>query len=225
MAEPSEIVTGVDASAALGVTGGGSLKLSSFSELRLGEPRAGGQLGNARLGRGGVEVDLPPQPPGESFWINTPDARVTVVGTKFKVRIAESSAGPVTCVSVTHGRVRVESATRHALLTAGETWASRGELSGCDTVSARTDGQDGDGSFSAAAPPVAPSARHASGPAATSDVKAGTLAEENRLFLELVRARRAGQVDVARELQHKFLTRYPRSPLAAQVREEQSRTP
>jgi hypothetical protein len=60
---------------------------------------------------------------------------------------------------------------------------------------------------------------------ASNVLPAGTLAEENRLFLELLRARRDGQNEQARALQTRFLARYPNSALAAQVREEQRRTP
>ncbi len=224
------LATGDTASVALAVAGGGTLTLSGFSELRLIAASDNRRLGGARLGRGSVEVDLPEQPAGEHFSVNTPDARVTVVGTKFSVRVAEGPNGPVTCVTVTHGRVRVNSASRQALLEAGHRWVSRGELSSCDATHARGAAVPDPSAVQAPSvspePPNMPSVarRSTSGNAASSEGKSGTLAEENRLFLELVRARQDGQSDAARALQRTFLKRYPASPLSAQVREEQRKT-
>lgn len=222
------LATGDTASATLAVAGGGTLTLSAFSELRLIAASDNRRLGGARLGRGSIEVDLPKQPAGEHFSVNTPDARVTVVGTKFSVWVAEGPSGPVTCVTVTHGRVRVESASRQALLEGGQRWVSRGELSSCGGTPARDAALPDPAAVQAApaspVPPTMPSAARRSSGATSSEGKSGTLAEENRLFLELVRARRDGHNDAARALQRAFLTRYPASPLSAQVREEQRKT-
>ncbi|MDX2053456.1 MAG: FecR family protein [Polyangiaceae bacterium] len=223
------LVTGQAASATLSVAGGGTLELSAFSELRLLGAVDSERLVGARLGRGGVEVDLPKQPIGEHFTVSTPDAKVTVVGTKFNVRVAEGSNGPVTCVSVTHGRVRVGSAERQALLGAGERWVSRGESSLCDGARLPTSSMPAQAQPEPTAvesPSTNSGARRAGlGSAASGEAKTGTLAEENQLFLELLQARRDARNAEARALQRKFLTRYPASALAAQVREEQSKTP
>jgi ferric-dicitrate binding protein FerR (iron transport regulator) len=230
LAAGDTLVTGVAAHASLRVADGGSLALGAFSELRLIAGSDGQRLGGVRLGRGSIELDLPKQPAGEHFSVSTPDARVTVVGTKFNVRVAEGESGPVTCVSVTHGRVRVEAATRQALLEAGQRWVSRGDFSACgseptaatpESTTAPAPAEAG----SSELPTASNSARRpVPNSAASNDRKAGTLAEENRLFLELVRARRDGHNEQARALQRKFLTRFPESPLSAQVREEQRKT-
>lgn len=136
----------------------------------------------------------------------------------------------MTCVKVNHGRVRVETAERQALLQAGESWASRGDLTACGAAApVWTDApKDETPSKEGAVPAAIPSvglARGAPPPDATgAERKNGTLAEENRLFLELVRARSDGRLEQAKALQRKFLRSYPSSALAAQVREEERQT-
>lgn len=221
------LVTGSEAHLDLAVSGGGTLALGGFSELRLLGSANASRLTGARLGRGSVEIELPKQPTGEHFSVNTPDATVTVVGTKFEVRIAEGPSGPITCVHVTHGRVRVESRERQALLAAGESWVSRGELAACTAGASLATAPAPEGSLAPAA--QAPSAAGARRPALTGAApggqKSSSLAAENSLFLELVRARRSGHNEAAQVLQRRFLLLYPDSALAPQVLEEQRKTP
>ncbi len=221
------VVTGSDAHAVLDIVEGGTLELGSFSDLRLMTGENKQQLSAVRLGRGSVGVDLPKLTRGRTFDVNTPDAKVSVVGTKFEVRVVEAQRGPLTCVSVVRGMVHVIAAERAALLSAGQRWASQGDLSACDPPSpaspssARLEVERREPSPSPSAEAAAPLRRTPAGPSA---VGTGTLAEENRLFLELVRARREGRNADAISLQRRFLARFPRSVLAAQVVEEQRRT-
>ncbi len=220
------LVTGSEAHLELSVSGGGTLQLGGFSELRLLASPNASRLNGARLVRGAVEIELPKLPAGEHFSVSTPDASVTVVGTEFGVHIVEGPSGPVTCVSVTRGTVRVEAQDRRALLTAGQSWVSRGELAACAPGAPSSTPPTASSLVAPAAQP--PSSANGRRPALISAVpnqpKSSSLAEENSLFLQLVRARRSGHDDEARSLQRRFLARYPSSALAPQVLEEQRKT-
>ncbi|HUT91264.1 MAG TPA: FecR family protein [Thermoguttaceae bacterium] len=67
--------------------------------------------------RGGLRVDAAKQPPGNSLTIETPGARITVLGTRLDVHVVERLDGrKQTRVSVLSGEVELESAGRKIVL-------------------------------------------------------------------------------------------------------------
>ncbi|HEY6725297.1 MAG TPA: FecR domain-containing protein [Polyangiaceae bacterium] len=167
------------------------------------------------LNRGRVELSVPKLKTGTSLSVATPDAVVTVHGTRFSVEVMAQQ----TCVRVQEGVVSVVRGEARERL-------ERGQSSGCTQAALarlgdRTPPQD-----------VEPSAQDAS--AARSKPKAtGTLVQENRLFQSALRAEQSGDHEQAHALATKLLSRYPGSVMApearrilARVREQQpSRTP
>lgn len=169
------------------------------------------------LNRGRVELSVPKLKKGTSLSVATPDAVVTVHGTRFSVEVMPQQ----TCVRVQEGIVSVvRGETRERLV--------RGQSSGCTPPVA----QLGDESKAAeGAESNGPNSSDAS--AARAKPKAsGTLVQENRLFQSALRAEQSGDREQALALATKLLTRYPGSVMApearrivARVKDQQPRTP
>jgi len=69
------------------------------------------------VSEGLVRIQAAHQPPGRSLTIQTPSSRITVLGTTLDVRVGESAPGrKQTRVSVTSGKVRLESAGKEVVL-------------------------------------------------------------------------------------------------------------
>jgi hypothetical protein len=209
--------------------GGESLRTGSRSGLELGieSGRARLQADSAldvvrptakerrlRLGRGGVDVDLPTKlTRGEHLVIETPDADVLVVGTAFTVDLRSEAGQSVTVVEVRRGTVWVQRDGRQeAVLRAGQGWRSSAraerpviEAPVATAEPARTIGK-------------APRAARAAAPVVRSPaVDSGTLAEENRLFEAGLAARNAGDYAAAAESFRTLLSRYPATVLSEQA--------
>lgn len=197
--------TGASGSIDIGIESGRA-HLDPLSELEIVRPTA--KERRLRLGKGGVDVDLPFKlARGEHLVIETPDAEVLVVGTAFTVQVKSDESGtPVTNVKVRRGTVWVShNGKQEAVLGAGQDW-----------VSAK--------SVAAAVAAVVPapqasvvSRAPARGRVAPRAVESGTLAEENRLFEGALSARNAGDFAGAAEGFRQLLTRFPRSVLAEQA--------
>lgn len=89
-----------DSSARVRLADGTELALSGASLLRLG--LEDGMV--LELTRGGLSAEVTPQPPGHPMLVGTPEARMTVLGTRF---LLESRAQS-TRLEVTEGLVRME---------------------------------------------------------------------------------------------------------------------
>lgn len=89
-----------DSSARVQLADGTQLTLSGAALLRLGFQE--GKI--LELARGGLSADVQPQPPGHPLLVGTPEARLTVLGTRF---LLESQAQS-TRLEVTEGLVRME---------------------------------------------------------------------------------------------------------------------
>ncbi len=240
--ERLEVAAG--ASAVVALPSGAAVRVAERTELALGDRRA--PAGGAWLGlaRGTVALEVPPLGPGRTLAVATPDATVTVVGTRFTVTVQPASGtAPVrSCVLVAAGQVRVVSGGARRLLAAGERWSSDGQP--CDAAPA----------VSPALPPpptsAAPSpvggadatlarARSSVASPATGAVPAGaavdppatgepptasfgvsTLERQNQLFAAALTARRAGDDARALALLERLLAEHPDSPLASQARRE-----
>jgi hypothetical protein len=199
--------TGEAASIDIGIESGRA-HLDASSELEILQPTS--KERRLRLGKGGVDVDLPSKlTRGERLVIETPDAEVLVVGTAFSVQLQNDASGrPVTSVKVRRGSVWVSHQGKpQAVLVAGQDWASPPAP---EAVAARVPDAP------ARPPGVAPRAQPR-GRDAPRVVESGTLAEENRLFETALAARNAGDHASAAEGFRLLLARFPRSILAEQA--------
>jgi hypothetical protein len=111
-------------SATLGFPSGASAKVADKSSLKITRARESEVL---YLTRGGVDVEVPKLDPTRGFSVETPDALVTVHGTRFSVLVEPTLDGPHTRVQVTRGIVSVQKAGHEVFLTAGQTWPSETE--------------------------------------------------------------------------------------------------
>lgn len=166
------------------------------------------------LNRGRVDLSVPKLKAGTSLSVATPDAVVTVHGTRFSVEVMPER----TCVRVSEGVVSVVRGEARELLT-------RGQSSGCTPAprlaSAATSELVGD----------KPTAGDAAAARSKPKSVPGTLDQENRLFQSALRAEQSGDRAQALALANKLLTRYPSSVMApdarrivARVRTQSSRT-
>jgi hypothetical protein len=105
--------------ATLGFPSGASAQVANKSSLKISRARETEAL---YLARGGVEVEVPKLQPGRGFSVETPDALVTVHGTRFSVLVESTLEGPRTHVQVTRGIVSVQKEGREVFLTAGQAW-------------------------------------------------------------------------------------------------------
>jgi hypothetical protein len=170
-----------------------------------------------RLGRGRIQLEVPPLPNGSSLSVRTPDALVVVHGTRFTVDVAGEGDGVVTTVDVLEGRVSVERAGQTAILGPGGHWSSP------RTAAAPPETAPTHPAEAVETPPERQEPSRRSAPAAGSasrladESQAGSasrLAAENRLFRAALAARRDGDLPRARALVRELLARYPTSPLA-----------
>jgi len=167
------------------------------------------------LNRGKVELSVPKLAPGASLRVATPDAVVTVHGTRFSVEVQNGR----TCVDVREGVVSVTREGEIERLAAGEASGCRGETQvENDRVAASPLAEPPEGSDPPGAPATnrlratAPRAR------ASADRDGGTLTQENRLFERALAAEQAGRWQEAQVLARRLLTRYPNSPMAPEAR-------
>jgi hypothetical protein len=188
-----------------------------------------------RLTSGHVELSVPPLRP-RSLAVITPDARVTVVGTRFSVAVETDVSGRAlrTCVAVTEGSVAAASDTSSTTLRAGDSWSSDGRSCGgraaeppesaspglsAPTVQQRAPSAAG---RPAVRPPLSESTK-LSDELAPPEVAASLLAEQNQLFTSALRARERGDFERARRLFRELITRFPEAVLAPHARRELSK--
>lgn len=166
------------------------------------------------LKSGSVEFRIPKKLPGLSFVVSTPTTRVTVVGTAFLVQLEDQGGEVVTCVAVSEGRVRVDSGARSTTIGPGEWFGSDSEQS---SVCAPPALPAKDPAVPSPAP--LPQAKPESRVGSPVEASKSSLAEENALFLRILRAEREGRDGEADQLRLEFLRKYPSSPLSPRVRE------
>ena len=193
-----------------------SVKLSESTELRLTRPSAAEERISLRRGRVDVAVEKAVDPK-RSVVVETPDAEVVVRGTVFDVRVEPSRSATSTHVHVTRGSVFVlVQGVQVALLSAGQSWSSTGSAVSETPAGSLPKAGVPTPEVAAAAVPGARTPRLRQAPFAASKEparKAGTLAEENRLFSAAVEARNRGEAARAAELFGELLASYPQSPL------------
>lgn len=193
-----------------------SVEVSESTELKLSQPSAAEERISLRHGRVDVAVDKAVES-RRSVVVETPDAEIVVRGTIFDVRVEPLLSATNTRVHVTRGSVWVLSqGVQVALLSAGQSWSSAGgvEAAAVPPLPGRAEAPSATESVTSPAPAAA-KAGSASGATkkASSARKAGTLAEENRLFAAGVEARNRGDAARAAELFGELLGSYPQSTL------------
>ncbi len=186
-------------------------------------PRSGTAVASRlELHRGRGDFAVSPLPPGHTFAVVTPDARVLVHGTRFVVEVVERETATVTRVSVSEGSVGVFADGRQVLLRPGDEWSSREPsqaASPADAVPAEVGSVVGAASARSPAA-VSPPATVGAGDEAGAR---STLAIETREYMAAMAAKRRGDDAAALERLEGFLQRYPQSPLAQSARVERFR--
>jgi hypothetical protein len=153
------------------------------------------------LNRGRVELSVPKLKAGTTLSVATPDAVVTVHGTRFSVEVRPER----TCVRVHEGIVSVVRGEMRERL-------ERGQASGCTPGAVAELGDD----TARAAVSDDPGSQQ---PGSRAKPKgSGTLVQENRLFQGALRAEQSGDHEQARALATRLLTRYPSSVMAPEAR-------
>jgi ferric-dicitrate binding protein FerR (iron transport regulator)/tetratricopeptide (TPR) repeat protein len=129
--KPGEQVrSGTTAQALLNIPGIAALLLSEDSQLSVERSPRGVVV---HLARGAVTAKVAHRDPGESFVVETAQARVTVVGTLFSVGTGNARA---TSVSVHEGAVAVTASSgESARVVAGTRWISNQPGRGTDSIS------------------------------------------------------------------------------------------
>jgi hypothetical protein len=226
-----EVRTHGDATATAILANGARVEIESDSTVRF-DAHGGEHPGqDLCLGSGTVSLRVPKLGPYRTLSVVTPDARVTVRGTRFSVSFASDRAE--TRVRVTEGSVWVDHAGKEDVLAAGQSWTSRPELAAVTAPAPAHDAAASNGapaasssasSAVAASDAPARAAHRTEAAPRHADAVESTLAAENELYHGAAASIRAGQDARAVGLLDTFLTRFPRSPLAQSAEVERLRT-
>lgn len=209
-----------EGTARLGFASGAAAQVSSQSSLTVTATRSTEAL---FLARGNVDVEVPKLDAQRGFSVATPDALVTVHGTRFSVHVDDDGGGGQrTHVKVDHGVVSVEHAGREVRLLAGDAWppasssgagaAPEQDASAAELERALLDEAQARGSRERKPRDKArPPARRR----VTYDSR--ELADQNQRFAAALRMRKAGAGGAALAELAQLLERYPESPLRQEV--------
>lgn len=225
-------------SATLGFPSGAKAKVAGRSSLKITRARESEAL---FLARGGVDVEVPKLDPKRGFSVETPDARVTVHGTQFRVLVEPTAEGPRTHVNVSHGIVSVQQGSREVFLTAGQSWAAStaGGTSGASGEAAvqkasedlgaaepatESDEADlGDEEEDEALPAPAEGQKHGTRHHPRRNYDSRELADQNQRFARAMAHKKNGDAKAALRELGGILRRYPGSPLTQELRVERLR--
>ncbi len=211
-------------SATLSFPSGASARVESKSSLKITRMRESEAL---FLARGGVQVEVPKLDAKRGFSVETPDARVTVHGTSFRVLVEPSAEGPHTRVQVTHGIVSVQQAGREVFLTAGQSWPDERAAVNDEAASSVVDaGLDEDEEAEEApAPSAIEQVKHGARSRGTKPRKFDSreLADQNERFARAMTLKKNGEAASALLELGRILRRYPGSPLTQELRVERLR--
>jgi hypothetical protein len=217
-----EVHTQSDATATAILANGASVEIEPDSTVRF-DAHGGDYPGqDLRLGAGTVSLRVPKLGTRRTLSVVTPDARVTVRGTRFSVSFAANGARPGTQVQVTEGSVWVDHAGKEDVLAAGQSWSSRPGLAAIASPEPTHDGEAHDGVPPSPAPRTSAAANTGGDAREKMDASVAhhsaaaesTLAAENELYRSAAASIRAGQDARAVGLLETFLARFPRSLLA-----------
>lgn len=221
-----ELRSSARAQAELVLTGAGRarVEVSEETRVRLNQRLIGSDGINEDwldLEQGLIALQVEKLPPGLGLSVQTPDARVTVHGTRFSVRVTPRvPAGTLTFVAVTEGRVEVESRNRVVFLGPGEQWSS--QTAGPESENMPVVPQPPEAPAGVVQSGVVPAANH---PISTAAARANesTLADENRIYAHALARARAGDLQPALADLATLIRTYPRSPLAQHARVDRFR--
>ena len=214
VAEGTELRT-TNAEASLDFESGTHVTFGRASRVRLVEQTAHKRFS---LESGELAASVAKLHAGETFVVTTSDAEIEVRGTAFRVSIVAPDAacenGTPTRLEVTEGVVVVRRGGVEARVPAGSQWPS------CAVNPARTVAELRSATV-VEAPPVKPPQpiAHASSSAASSSL----LAEQNDLFDEGMRLKRAGDLAGALAKFEKLTSTYPGGPLTESATVERMR--
>lgn len=212
-------------SVTLGFPSGARAMVAHESALKITAARSSEAL---FLASGGVEVEVPKLDPTRGFSVETPDARVTVHGTRFTVRVESSAQGPRTRVDVTRGIVSVQHAGHEVFLTAGQSWPQPADEPPVTQPAAGKPEPDAGPERDAVEPAVGDGSEALEGKqgsvrASRRTLDSRELADLNARFAQAMGAKKNGQPAVALRTLDRLLKRYPGSPLAQEMRVERLR--
>jgi ferric-dicitrate binding protein FerR (iron transport regulator) len=194
--------------AEVALASGASVALDAMTRVEVEAQSRAADVSHERLAlpTGRIAVRVPKLGRG-SLVIDTPNALVTVHGTRFSVdvRPATGEWSVETRVAVSEGLVSVLSGGREVFLGPGARWTST--PSGADVLSPD----------SGVAPTPLPNAN-----ARVKTSPRSSLARETELFRAALEARRKGDPRGAIEYVNQLLGKYPSSPLATDARAERA---
>jgi len=117
-----DVRTSIDSRARISLPSGAAVQADVATNLGVSVPETSERI---ELSVGRVDVSVPKLAPGRSLSVHTPNALVTVHGTRFTVTVVRSTDDAVeTRVAVTEGVVAVERDGRTVDLRAGGAWSS-----------------------------------------------------------------------------------------------------
>jgi ferric-dicitrate binding protein FerR (iron transport regulator) len=225
-------------SATLAFPSGASARVANKSSLKITRAREKEAL---FLARGGVDVEVPKLGPARGFSVETPDALVTVHGTRFNVFVESTADGPRTRVLVSRGLVSVQKDGREVFLSAGQAWppvdaapetapaqppgAPAAEQPPPDEdVGLADDGADeaGDEAVSPG-PPLEKKQGGRAPQGKPHKFDSRELADQNERFARAMTAKKNGDTTTALRELGAVLRRYPGSPLSQELRVERLR--
>jgi TolA-binding protein len=214
--------------AQLALTGAGKARvdISEDTRVRLNQHLAGPDAANEdwlELEQGLVTLQVAKLPLGLELSVQTPDARVTVHGTRFSVQVSpRTPSGTVTSVAVTEGRVEVDGRGQVVFLGPGDHWSSQTSAPGSVDVPVSPLDRQADAPLGAARP-VATSLARPLTSARAARASESTLAEENRLYAQALTHAGASELSLALADLATLIARYPGSPLAQNARVDRFR--
>ncbi len=219
LAEGTDLRTSGSAEASLDFDNGTHVTLGGASRVRLVEQTAHKRFA---LEAGSFSAKVAKLTADESFVVVTPDAEVEVRGTAFRVTVASGDpaceGGTPTRLEVSEGVVVVTHAGVAVRVRAGEQWPSCGASTATERPIAER-----------AAPPVprsataAPAVGASATPTSVRPEASSRLGEQNDLFDEAMRLKRAGDRVGAVVKLDWLLADYPSGPLAESAAAERMR--
>lgn len=219
--EGTELVTAASSEAHLDFDNGSRVTLGSAARVRLVE-----QSNKKRfaLSAGTLTAKVAKLGASERFVVATPDAEIEVRGTAFRVSLVSPNAscegGTPTRVVVDEGVVVVRHAGREDRVGAGSSWPSCAVAANTSSLApAPVVVPSGPPALRASASPVSiPSASARATPESSS-----RLTEQNDLFDDAMRAKRAGDSAGALAKLDRLRATYPTGPLAESAEVERMR--
>ena len=212
----AELSTLDASSAEVELPSGALLAVAASTRVRLPSD-AKADVEHVELAEGVISLRVPHLSPGHTLSVLTPDATVTVRGTRVSVAVMPTAAGTVTSVAVEEGRVEVTSRGRSMGLGRGQRWVSAPLPESAPAASARVAAPDAPVQ-APSKPPAAVASRVPGSP--QNSHERSSLAEENRLFEQALRKASNGERDAALADLERFQREHPGSPLAQSVRVE-----